>query len=150
MSSKGKTTQQTTKRATTKRKATTTKITTTDTNQLTTAIPAKAREGLTDLSIEYLKRDAEYFSRLLESQETHTPFWSLFNSIFTDMLLNESGLSLTRPDVLRILYPLVMIEMGADDARTFGEVFTHMVETLIPSEVSESVRVSVYGKGGAR
>lgn len=105
-------------------------------------LPGRGRwEGVGEDDIRDSVRDAESIARTLEDPECSEAYRKAFSSIFTDHLLNISGVKWEHPAIVRVLFPLIMIDLWGNrpaDADTAREIISITLrEALISEEVFE-------------
>jgi hypothetical protein len=89
-------------------------------------------------------RDAELLARTLEHPACTEAFRTAFGAVYTDHMLDGSGIRWTTPEVLRVMLPLVMLAGSGtnhvcDDATTL-DILKTLSSELIPDEAGEEVR----------
>lgn len=91
--------------------------------------------------------DTEILTRALEHPKCSKAFAGAFGAVFTDEMLDSSGISWTTPEVVRVMLPLVMLAGSGTnhvcDDDTALRILLLLCEELNDDETYEEVRASV-------
>jgi hypothetical protein len=109
-------------------------------------LPGHMRDrAVTDEELREVIIDAERVARTLEDPECSEAYRKAFGSIYTDHLFNVSSVDMEHPAVVRVLLPLLMLDLWRSrpaNAETTLEILSITLrDTLNSDEVSERTRV---------
>jgi hypothetical protein len=121
---------------------------------LATTLPPEffERWGVTPEQMKQFTSYADMFARLVDRPECDK-FAVVLEAQFCELYSESAGIRFTRPEVFRVLYPLVMASAGGGLADTYRRVFLVTAERLVPEALLERVRAEAFGdagEGGAR
>jgi hypothetical protein len=93
--------------------------------------------------------DAELLARTLEHPKCTEAFKDAFGAIYTEHMLDGSGISWTTPEVVRVMLPLVMLAGSGtnhvcDDSTAF-DILKTLSSELIDDHAGEQVRAVFRG-----
>lgn len=113
---------------------------------LVITLPGHMRDrAVTDEELRGVIIDAERVARTLEDPECSEAYRKAFGSIYTDHLFNVSNVDMEHPAVVRVLLPLLMLDLWRSrpaNAETTLEILSITLrDTLNSFEVSERTRV---------
>lgn len=93
--------------------------------------------------------DAELLARTLQHPDSGEAFREAFGSIFTEHLLEGSGVSWTTPAVVRVMLPLVMLEAAEcekhveTEAEKALDILKTLASNIVDDETGEAIRAGL-------
>jgi hypothetical protein len=115
-----------------------------DTNIVVT-LPGWMRDrAVDDEEVRGWMRDGELFARTLAHPKCDEAFRKAFGAIYTEEMLNGSGVDWMTPEVLRVMFPLVMLAGSGtnhvcDDAKA-RDILILLLSELVNEETQAEVR----------
>jgi hypothetical protein len=108
-------------------------------------LPGRMRDSAVgDEDVHRWIHDAELLARTLEHPECTEAFKSAFGAIYTEHMLDGSGISWTSPEVLRVMLPLVMLAGSGTnhvcDDHTALDILKTLSSELMSDQAGDEVR----------
>lgn len=101
-------------------------------------------ESVQDILLRDWVKTTELITRTLEHPECSESFRDAFGSIFTEHMLEGSGVSWTTPAVVRVMLPLAMLATSSGaDVPVALDILTTLSSDLVDNDVDREVRKSL-------